>query len=463
MTMDALFSLANLTVMPFWLSMIAAPRWRVTAWLVRSPLIFLPPIAVYAALVVPGLGDVLPIVARPALGPVRALLGTPLGATAAWAHFLAFDLFVGRWIYLDASARGLRALLVSPLLLLTLLLGPLGLLAYLAVRAYRDSRAGAGLRDLVGRATEASPSLMRLAAGSVALLVVALVAQLFDHRLVLGASVWAKPAKFAGSVALTALTLALLLGHIDVPSRARRWAVGLISWLTGLELVLITLQSIRGVPSHFNNATPFDVAVFAAMGIGIAIVTIAIGYLGYRAFRTPFGDRALGWGIRLGIVTMLFGASIGATMPSPTAAQRAQLAAGEHPALLGAHTVGAADGGPGLPGTRWSTRHGDLRVPHFIGLHALQLLPLAGWAIGRRRRRDGAALTVIAGAGYFGLTATALVEALRGRPLLSPDGLTLALAGAVVAIVAVAVIVQLVGGRLRARRADLPGAHLAAT
>ena len=138
---------------------------------------------------------------------------------------------------------------------------------------------------------------------------------------------------------------------------------------------------------------------------------------------------------------MLFGSAIGGLMPSPTAAQRAQLAAGEAPALVGAHTVGAPDGGPGLPATRWSTDHGDLRVPHFVGLHALQLLPLAGFLLGKRRRRDGAALTVVAGAGYLGLTVVALVEALRGRPLLAPDGVTLALAALVLAACAAATLV----------------------
>jgi hypothetical protein len=442
--MDTVFSAANLTVLPFWFLMIALPRWGVTARLVSSAWIFVAPIAVYAALVVPGLASVLPVVARPELDPVRALLGSPLGATAAWAHFLAFDLFVGRWIYLDARGRGLSAWIVSPILLATLLLGPLGLLAYLGARAYRDSRAGARLRALARQTTEASRPLVTLAIASLGLLVVALVAQLFDPRQVLGASVWAKPAKFGASVALTGFTLALLLRHLDVPARGRRVAVALISWMTGLELVLIAMQSIRGVPSHFNAATPFDIVVFAAMGIGITIVTVAIGYLGYRAFRTRFPNNALGWGIRLGIVTMLFGSAIGGMMPRPTAAQKAQLAAGEHPALVGAHTVGAPDGGPGLPATRWSTEHGDLRVPHFVGLHALQLLPLAGWLIGRRRRSGGAALTAIVGAGYFGLTATALLEALRGRPLLSPDAVTLTLAVAVVFGCAIAAAVVMV-------------------
>jgi hypothetical protein len=459
MSMKLLFSAANLSVMPFWLLMIAAPRWRVTARLVSSPWIPLAPIALYAALVVPELAAVLPVVGRPELDAVRALLGSPLGATAAWAHFLAFDLFVGRWIYLDARERDLPPRLVSPILLATLLLGPLGLLAYVGVRASRDGRLGARLRDLLRTATTSSRSLMRLASGSIALLAVSLVAQLFDPRMILGASVWAKPAKFGASVALTAFTLALLLRHIALPPRGRRWAVALVSWLTGLELVLIALQAVRGVPSHFNAAKPFDVAVFTAMGIGITFVTVAIGYLGYRAFRTAYSDRALGWGIRLGLLTMVLGATVGGVMPRPTAAQRAQLAAGEHPALLGAHTVGAPDGGPGLPVTRWSRDHGDLRVPHFVGLHALQLLPIAGWLIGRRRRRDGGALTIIAGTGYLGLVVTATVEALRGRPVLSPDPLTLALAGGVVAACALAALLVVMRARVGSHprvRAPLP-------
>jgi ABA DEFICIENT 4-like len=442
-TLSTLFSLANLSVLPAWMLMIVAPRRPLTERLVSSAWIFLAPIAIYAVLVVPALASVLPIVARPELAPVRALLGSPLGATAAWAHFLAFDLFVGRFIFLDAKARGFPARVVSPILLLTLLLGPLGLVAYLGYRALRGSTAGARVRDLVRQATAESRPLMRLGAASLGLLLFALVAQLFDHRAVLGASVWAKPAKFAASVALTAATLALLLRHLSAPARGRRIAVGLVAWLTGLELVIITLQSIRGVPSHFNAATPFDAAMFGLMGAGIVVVTVGIGYLGYRAFRQrlahlPARERALGWGIRLGFVTMLFGSAIGGLMPSPTAAQRAQIAAGEKPALVGGHTVGAADGGPGLPVTRWSTTHGDLRVPHFLGLHALQLLPLAALLLGRRRRGDGAALTIVVGAGYLGLTAVALVEALRGRPLLAPDAVTLALAALVLAACAAA-------------------------
>jgi hypothetical protein len=59
--------------------------------------------------------------------------------------------------------------------------------------------------------------------------------------------------------------------------------------------------------------------------------------------------------------------------------------AGRPMPIIAAHTVGAPDGGPGLSGTGWSTEHGDLQLPHFMGLHALQVLPLINFALSRRR------------------------------------------------------------------------------
>lgn len=129
-----LFGLTFAVAAPFWALMILLPGWSWTRRIIASPLIVVPVLVIYAALVLPHLGTVLPAVTSPTLAGVRDLLGSANGAAAGWAHMIAFDLFVGRWAWLDSRDRGIPALVMAPVLLLTILFGPLGLGAYLAVR-----------------------------------------------------------------------------------------------------------------------------------------------------------------------------------------------------------------------------------------------------------------------------------------------------------------------------------------
>ena len=129
-----LFTQTFAVAAPFWALMILLPYWSWTGRIIKSPLIVLPAVVLYAMLVIPAFGDVLPAVISPTLGGVRHLLGTADGAAAGWAHMIAFDLFGGRWAWLDSRERGVPALVMAPVLVLTILLGPLGLAAYLAVR-----------------------------------------------------------------------------------------------------------------------------------------------------------------------------------------------------------------------------------------------------------------------------------------------------------------------------------------
>lgn len=130
-----LFTLTFAVAAPFWALMILFPRWSWTVRVIESPLIAAPVLVIYAVLVVPALGDVLPAVVSPTLAGMRELLGTADGTAAVWAHMIAFDLFVGRWTWLDGRERRVPPLLMAPVLVLTILLGPLGLAAYLAVRS----------------------------------------------------------------------------------------------------------------------------------------------------------------------------------------------------------------------------------------------------------------------------------------------------------------------------------------
>jgi hypothetical protein len=128
------FELSNLLVLPFWALMALLPHWGVTRRVIASPWIVAPPAVLYLLTLAPVAAMVMPEVMNPEPARIASLLGTPTGTTLAWAHFVAFDLFVGRWIFGDSRGRHYSAWWVSPILVLTLLVGPVGLLVYLVAR-----------------------------------------------------------------------------------------------------------------------------------------------------------------------------------------------------------------------------------------------------------------------------------------------------------------------------------------
>ncbi|MEI9971283.1 MAG: hypothetical protein WDO73_04080 [Ignavibacteriota bacterium] len=199
-----------------------------------------------------------------------------------------------------------------------------------------------------------------------------------------------------------------------------------------LELAIIALQAYRGTTSHFNFSTPLNGVLFVIMGVAIVAQTFISIAVAVAFWRQRFEDPAMGWALRLGMIITIVGALSAGFMTHPTAAQLAGAQAGQGLPIAGAHTVGAPDGGPGLTGTGWSTEHGDLRIPHFIGLHAFQVLPLLAFVMRRRRFSDDTRvrLTLTAAASYFTLVVLLLIQALRGLPILGPDGLTFGLFGA---------------------------------
>jgi hypothetical protein len=167
--------------------------------------------------------------------------------------------------------------------------------------------------------------------------------------------------------------------------------------------------------------------LFNIMGLGILVQTLSSVAVAVALWRQRFDDRALGWALRFGLVVSIIGASTGGLMLRPTTAQLEEARTTGDMAIAGAHTVGAPDGGPGLPGTGWSVVHGDLRIPHFVGLHAMQILPLLALAVRRRRVDETARVRAmfVATASYVALFAILLWQALRGQSLVQPDGFTI--------------------------------------
>jgi hypothetical protein len=150
------------------------------------------------------------------------------------------------------------------------------------------------------------------------------------------------------------------------------------------------------------------------MGIGILLVWLAGVAIAVALFRTAIPEPGMRWALRLGMLITMAGAATGGIMVQPTHAQLEAARVTHQMPITGAHTVGAPDGGPGAFGTGWSRDHGDLRVPHFLGLHAIQILPLFAWLLAPRR----ATLVIAAGLAYAAMFVATLVQAMSGQPFL---------------------------------------------
>jgi hypothetical protein len=284
--------------------------------------------------------------------------------------------------------------------------------------------------------------LTALICAMMALFVVTLVGLAVDPRMITGAPAWMKPAKFAISVAIYSATLIWLLRFLADRPRLVKATSWLLGFGLGAELLLITMQVVRGTTSHFNYATPLDATVFRLMAGIIAFVWLLNLVVAILLFRRSFAAPAIVWGVRMGLLAAILGMAVAFLMTRPTPAQMALFAAGSSSPIIGAHAVGVADGGPGLPIVGWSTTGGDLRVAHFVGLHGLQTLIVVGWLLATSApawlsARARGHLMVILGLAWIGLTLLVTWQALRAQPLIAPDGLTLAALGGL-AIVALA-------------------------
>jgi hypothetical protein len=235
--------------------------------------------------------------------------------------------------------------------------------------------------------------------------VVAAVAP-FDGRLVTGINPWIKPLKFLTSVAIFLATMAWFMPEMEPLPRLRQRLSRVFVGTMTIEIVCIVVQAARGTTSHFNYGSAFDATLFQIMGVAITVNTVGAAVMLARLRRDQPADRA-GYllGLRLGLALFVLGSVQGFLIVANSG-----------------HAVPGPDGGPGLPIINWALDRGDLRIAHFVGLHALQALPLAGFALdragairpGSRRAAVGAAAVVWAVA----MTAT-LVLALRGLPLLA--------------------------------------------
>src|SRR4051812_7225216 len=274
-----------------------------------------------------------------------------------------------------------------------------------------------------------APFLLALAiAVSVVALVVAIAGLLLDPRMIDGAPAWLKPVKFGIAITAYLVTLRWMLSYVSGHGRLLTVLAAVTTGVFAGETLWIDVQVLRGTTSHFNESTVGDAAAYYAAGGAISLVFVATMVVSVLLWRQRGLDSGIAAGIRWGLLVSVLGMAEPISMPLNHSVSD-----------TGGHTVGARDGGPGMWLTDWSLLHGDLRIAHFVGLHALQALPILAWALARLTRLD--VRTRVRLVRVAGLAAAALVvllwwQAERGQALLQPDALTRAAGGALAAATA---------------------------
>ena len=212
----------------------------------------------------------------------------------------------------------------------------------------------------------------------------------------LGTHALYKPIKFALSTTAYSWAMAWFCYYLNSKFNLNAFNWGVIV-LLGFEVLYIAIQAFKRMPSHYNVNTPFYGAMFTLMALAATIVTLWTAYIGILFFIQDFKELPSNylWGIRLGIFIFVIFSFEGFLMGSRMS-----------------HTVGASDGTPGIPFLNWSKNFGDLRIAHFFGMHALQVIPFLSFYILK------SAWSVLAvGFIYFCFAFLVLAVSLMGRSL----------------------------------------------
>ncbi len=225
--------------------------------------------------------------------------------------------------------------------------------------------------------------------------VIFLILTTITNKKVYNINAWIKPFKFAFSTFLFAWAMAWYCFYLSA------FNISLFNWsvivLLGFEIVYIAFQASKGQLSHYNISTPLYSVLYSLMAIAATLVTLYTGYVAYLFFVNDFPSLPVYylWGIRLGMIIFVIFSLEGFVMGSKLT-----------------HTIGGPDGGPGIPILNWSTKFGDPRVAHFIGMHALQVLPFLSFYL-----LKNTVLTISLSLFYAFLAFTTLVQALNGKPV----------------------------------------------
>lgn len=302
------------------------------------------------------------------------------------------------------------------------------------------------MKAAIRRAVAWHPALMTVAAVMVLCAVVSAVGLLVDPRTVLGAPLWAKPLKFSVSILLYAVTWAWLIAHLPRWRRLAHRLGTVIAVSLVVEQALILWAAAAGTTSHFNVSSPLHVVVWGVMAVSITALYLCTFVTSVALFFLRLPTPALTVAVRLGAVIALGGIGVAFLMTGSTPTQLTS-----PDGIVGAHAVGVADGGPGVPVLGWSTTGGDYRVAHFVGMHALQLIPLVALALTVLARRvtrlrsdtTQVRIVVIVALAYACGTVLLTLQAAAGQSVVHPSAAVSAVAGAILLAASAATVLTL--------------------
>jgi hypothetical protein len=209
---------------------------------------------------------------------------------------------------------------------------------------------------------------------------------------------WYKPFKFAFSTFLFAWAMAWYCYYLpNFNINSFNWTVII---LLGFEIFYIAFQASKGQLSHYNLSTPVYAALYSMMALAATLVTLYTAYIGVLFFTNSFPElpNYYVWAIRLSIILFVVFSFEGFAMGSKLN-----------------HSVGALNDNSNLFIIGWSKTVGDLRVSHFIGMHALQVLPFLSYYVLKNTKLTFG-LSII----YGMLAIMTLIQALKGRPFIKP-------------------------------------------
>jgi hypothetical protein len=413
MAMETIFSTGSSVALLGWLLLVFVPYWRGIAQFVAAVAIPVVLSLAYTALI--GVWWSRAEGGFSSIEDVETLFQSRPMLVAGWLHYLAFDLWFGAWISREARKEGIPHLLVVPLLPLTLMFGPIGFLAFTLMRAaWRGGRGEFVLPFLTKAATlwrgfaAREPALVKTGLVLALAMIPTALCYALDDRTLNGVSIWLKPLKFQASLALFAFTLAFFMPMASTAFR-RSWAGLFVVWgfiiPTFYEILYIAWRASMGEASHFNVETPAAAMLYRLMGIGAVTLTFTAPVLAWGILRrdAPPAVPVYRLAVVLGLVlTFVLGTSTGMMMGGRLT-----------------HAVGLPlPGDTGWPVLGWLYTAGDLRVAHFFGIHAQQVIPIAGALlvafVPAMARTGLVAFTAL----YTLFTLAVLAQALAGMPLI---------------------------------------------